>query len=94
MRDLLKFSQPSIMVPWEFYDENIQRYGPYSFGVDIPKVYVYICETFADRNYDVIRMTVKKTNVCSFGPLLNRNSILYLFDYLIFQVLVDIIIFE
>ena len=34
-------------------------YGPYSFGVDIPKMHVYISETVANRNYDVIKMAAK-----------------------------------
>ena len=42
--------------------------------------------------YEVIKMAAKTPNICSFGPLLNRHRILYLFDYLTFRVLIDIII--
>ena len=52
--------QPTIVMPWEFYDENIQMVWFLFFCVDIPKMYVYVSETFADRNYDVIKMAAKK----------------------------------
>ena len=35
--------------------KTFEWYGPYSFGVDIPKMHVYISETVAGRNYDVIK---------------------------------------
>ena len=74
--------------------KTFKWHGPYYFVVDIPKMHVYISETLADINYDVIKMAAKNSQHLLFGPLLNRHSALYLFDYLIFQVLVDVIISE
>ena len=38
-----------------FMMKTFKWYGPYSFGVDIPKMHVYISETVAGRNYDIIK---------------------------------------
>ena len=38
-----------------FVMKTFKWYGPYSFGVDIPKMHVYISETVAGRIYDVIK---------------------------------------
>ena len=35
--------------------KTFKWYGPYSVGADIPKMHVYISETVAGRNYDVIK---------------------------------------
>ena len=48
-------SQPAIVMPWNFVMKTFKWYVPYSFGVDIPKMHVYISETVAGRNYDVIK---------------------------------------
>ena len=39
--------------------KTFKWYGAYSFVVDIPKMHVYVSETVAHRNYDVIKMTAK-----------------------------------
>ena len=41
--------------------KTFKWYGPYYFGVDIPKMHVYISETVADRNYDVIKMAARNS---------------------------------
>ena len=43
-----------------FVMKTFKWYGPFSFGVDIPKMHVYISETVAGKNYDVIKNGVIK----------------------------------
>ena len=47
--------------PENFMMKTFKWYGPYYFGVDIPKMHVYISETVADRNYYIIKMAVKNS---------------------------------
>ena len=56
--------------------ETFKWYGPYSFGVrvDIPKMHVYISETVAHGNYDVIKMAAKIPQHLLFWSLLNRQT--------------------
>ena len=42
-----------------FMMKTFKWYGPFSFGVNTPKMRVYISERVEDRSYDVIKMAAK-----------------------------------